>query len=766
MGTRHRRPRRDLVLVLDDMHWADRPSLLLLEYLLRTPTPVLIIATYRHTESNVSGWLSESLAGIRRTTPVKSLSLVGLSPEETKALVEASIGRTLSDDEVAGATNLQRHTGGNPFFLQEVVRDLREAGRSLEAWSVANAEELLLPERMRDVVHWRLRQLSDVCMRVLSAASAVGDEFDIGAVGDAIDTDEDTLLVALDEARLAGVITESSREFDRHSFTHAVVRQALYYGLGSSRRIRLHRQIGKSLEARYGADAHRHAAELAHHFYLGASAGGVNDALRYLRIAAEEALHQVAYEGAAENLSRALELVSEYRSTDEIERCELLVAIGQACVKAGRSGEANLRFLDAFEVARRCGRVDLLTEAALGYGGVIPAGSEPNETALSLLESALSELPPQDSSGRALVLGRLAQWGHFDQSRAGGVRSSPIDAVDMARRGADPGTLAAVLRYRYWALDGPDEIDRQIAVAMEIRDLGEEIGDKEVLLHGLKCELHARFELGDYQTSQRVAAELTRLAAEIQQPEYVRLGHMWDSLVAGIEGRYADAEASAAQAAAILERTEHPQLYALYFGLSLPWRWLQGRMEELRPLLELGKTGRASPGESALMAWVASEIGERDQAEMLMAGLAPDDVADGDRNFHWWFLMVGLAQTAMNLDDRQWAAMLYDLIEPYADHNCRAGQAMFLGAATMQLGALALRLGRGEVAVSHLESALHRHQEMQAWPFAAMTKHLLAYALRTPGPHRDDARADVLEQAAVSVATALGVPRTIAVPTR
>ncbi len=110
---------------------------------------------------------------------------------------------------------------------------------------MANAEELMLPERMRDVVRWRLRQLSAVCMRVLSAASALGDEFDIGTVGDAIDCDEETLLLALDEARLAGVITESSREFDTHCFTHAVVRQALYHELGLSRRTRLHRQLGK-----------------------------------------------------------------------------------------------------------------------------------------------------------------------------------------------------------------------------------------------------------------------------------------------------------------------------------------------------------------------------------------------------------------------------------------------------------------------------------------------------------------------------------------
>ncbi len=254
--------RRHLVLVLDDMHWADRPSLLLLEYLLRSsmPAPVLIIATYRQTDSNVTGWFSESLAGIRRTTSVENIALAGLSPTETQELLEAAIGRTLDVHEAAGAANLQRHTGGNPFFLQEIVRDLREAGRSLQSWSAANAEELLLPEGMRDVVRWRLRQLSALCMQVLSAASALGDEFDIGTVGNAIDCDEETLLLALDEARLAGVVTESSREFDTHCFTHAVVRQALYHELGLGRRTRLHRQLGKALERRYGADVPRHAA--------------------------------------------------------------------------------------------------------------------------------------------------------------------------------------------------------------------------------------------------------------------------------------------------------------------------------------------------------------------------------------------------------------------------------------------------------------------------------------------------------------------------
>jgi tetratricopeptide (TPR) repeat protein len=751
--------RRRLVLVLDDMHWADRPSLLLLEYLLRAttaPAQVLVVVTYRPTEAHARSWFSEFLAGVRRNADVENIALSGLSPAETRELVEAALGRTLSADEAAGTVTLQRHTGGNPFFLREVVRDLREAGRSLEAWATTDADALHLPAGLRDVVHWRLRQLSGVCMGVLSAASAVGEEFDIATVRRAVDGDEETLLTALDEARQAGVVVESARPPATHRFTHAVVRQALYEDLGSARRARLHLRLATTLEARYGDDAVHHAGELARHFYLGAAAGGVDDALRYLRLAADDALQHVAYEAAVDHLTRALDIVTIHRPGDAVERCRLLLAIGAADVKAGRSAEADHRFLDAFAVADRCRWPDLLAEAALGYGGVLPAGSDPDPGARALLESALAALPDEDGRAQALVLGRLAQLGHFERPRAERVRLAG-DGVAMARRLGQRSTLAAVLGYRYWALDGPDDTAGQIGVALEIRALGEEIGDREIVLHGLKCELHSRLEVGDFDASVRVATALGSLAAEVQQPEYLRLQCMWDSLVAGIEGRYADAEERAAEAIAILERTEHPQLYALYVGLSLPWRWLQGRMEELRPVLQLGVTGRTSPAETALVAWVASELGEVEQARALLDAMAPDDIADDDRNFHWWLLMVGLVRTSLNLVDRRWAAALYDIIEPYAEHNCRTGQATFLGAAAMHLGTLALVVGRDADAVRHLDAALARHRAMAARPLACVTARMLDAALRRRSGPGDVVRAEDLGRHASAEAAALGI---------
>ncbi len=232
--------------------------------------------------------------------------------------------------------------------------------------------------------------------------------------------------------------------------------------------------------------------------------------------------------------------------------------------------------------------------------------------------------------------------------------SSPTTPSTMARRLGDPETLAAVLRYRYWAMDGPDEIDRQIAVAIEIRDLGEKIGDSEILLHGLKCELHARFELGDYEASRRVAADLGRPgrtdpATRVPAPG-LHVGQPGGRNRRSVRRRRGSTRRRRPPSSS---GPSIPSCTRSTVGLSLPWRWLQGRMEDLRPLLELGKTGRASLGEKALVAWVASEIGERAQAEAMLADLVPAEVAAGDRNFHWWFLMVGLAQTALNLGDRR-----------------------------------------------------------------------------------------------------------------
>ena len=696
--------RRPLVLVLEDLHWADAPALSLLEHVLqsRIAAPVLIIGTYRDTEIAGRNWLAEGLVGLRRVAAITRIDLEGLSSPMSLALVESAIG---SSGAGLGpiASRLRDFTGGNPFFLQEVASDVVASGGPLEgalAFDAAVATGSTISDRLRELVQWRLMKLSEPCKQVLSVAALIGLHFSVGVLLATCDHSEADVLTVLDEAQDAGVIAEATDSDDTYRFVHDLVRTALDAGFGPARRVRTHLRIGQQLEARHGLDP-GHAPEVALHYVHGIAAGSADRARLYCRLAGTEALAHVAYEAAVQHFQHALDISTIHFPEDHDARCELLLLVADAMVKSGRLVDADERFLQAFDEGQAHGLHDVVAAAALGYGGVLPAGVEPSEDGQRLLRTALDDLGPGDSSDRALALGRLAHWGHFSESRES--RELLADeAIEVALRLDDPAILATTIEYRYWALCGPDDVARQVDDGRRIREIGEAVGDPELVLRGMKCELHAEFEGGSFTTAQSIAMEMQGLAASIGQPEYLRLGFMWDSLVAGIQGRFDDAEVSATRAYDIFQRSGHSQSQAIAVGLSLTWLWLQGRMSEMGPILEAGRTGRSSIGEKALAAWVAVESGHHIAAADVLAQLTPESVAAQDRNFHWWFMMAGLSHTAISLGDVQWADALYGLIAPFASHNCRVGQATFLGSADFYLGSLARVAEQPILAVSHL----------------------------------------------------------------
>jgi DNA-binding SARP family transcriptional activator len=733
-----------VVLVLEDLQWADAPTVSLLEHLARSEVdvPVLVIATCRDTEVGGTGWLSEGLVGLWRSTDVTRLDLAGLSSSTSFALFRDAVGSDgapeeeslgSSGPELRGAelrgAELRDYTGGNPFFLQEVASDVLARGSPLdEILPAVTASGSSVPERLRDLVHWRLTRLSDPCTQVLSVASLMGSHFEVGTVLAATDFDETTVLSLVDEALAAGVISEIVDQPDCYEFVHDVVRQTLDVDLGSARRIRTHLRIARVLEERYGTDATR-APEIALHYCGGIAAGSAERACFYSRAAGIAALSEVAYESAAALFLQALEISTDHFPEDHAGRMDLLLLLADALVKAGRLLEADQRFEQAFEEGRRSGRHDVVAAAALGFGGVLPAGAEPSDTGRRLLRTALGDLDHDDLKNRALALGRLAHWEHFSLSRPER-RELADEAVAIARGLKDPLTLAATIEYRYWALCGPDEVDRQIRAGQAIRQIGEELEAPELVLRGMKCELHAQFEAGAFVKANQLAHEMRQLADQVRQPEYLRLGFMWDSLTAGIQGHFDEAERSAAEAFDIFRRSGHSQAGAIAVGLSMTWLWLQGRIAEMEPMLEEHRTGRSSLGEQALLAWIAVEAGRHETAAAMLAGLSPESVATADRNFHWWYTVAGLSHAVLQLDDARWAGALYDLITPFASHNCRVGQATFLGSASYYLGSLATVAGRPDRAVPHLQDALVRHREMNAGPFIGLTEQALARATK------------------------------------
>ena len=277
---------RPLMLVLDDLHWADRSSLQLLEFLARElgESRLLVVGCYRDTELSRQHPLSETLAQLSRESVFRRQVLPGLGQDELGQFVKSSTGVQLSP-ELTGA--LHAHTEGNPFFMTEVIRLLSESGE-LTAGHMGTSDGLKVPEGVREVIGQRLNRLSELCNQVLTTASIIGREFDfkllIGLIEEGV---EDRVLEAVEEALAARVIEEPAGTMDRYQFSHALIQETLAQELSTTRRVRLHARIAEGLEELYGEDAETHAAELAHHFVEAQTSTGVTKLVRYSLMAGE-----------------------------------------------------------------------------------------------------------------------------------------------------------------------------------------------------------------------------------------------------------------------------------------------------------------------------------------------------------------------------------------------------------------------------------------------------------------------------------------------
>ncbi len=286
------------LLVLDDLHWATQPTVILLKYIVdagRLPPGLLIAGTYRDTDLDRSHPLSAALGDLRRSTDSKRISLGGLGLADVAAFAEA-LGGT---DAIAPAVHDE--TEGNPLFVGEVLRHLAET-----EWS---PDEHGIPEGVRDVIGRRLSRLSERANQVLATGAVMGQEFDL-AVLEAVAEPGDAggVLDALEEAIGARIVAERPSPAGRFAFSHAMVRLVLYGELSAARRARMHRSIAEAIEAQPGSAAGR-AAALAHHYAEGATIGGIAKAVEWTEKAAVAARERLAYEEVVELVEHLLLLL-------------------------------------------------------------------------------------------------------------------------------------------------------------------------------------------------------------------------------------------------------------------------------------------------------------------------------------------------------------------------------------------------------------------------------------------------------------------------
>ena len=366
-----------LVLILDDLHGADQPSLLLLGFLAVhvRDSPILVIGTYREAEARLDAQLAATLGDIIRHG--QRLPLRGLREADVAAVVERVAGHRPPDRVVRA---IHQATEGNPFFVDEVVRLLSAEGRLDDAHHVAAVR---IPDGVRETIRHRLEPLPAHTRELLCTAAVIGREFRLDTLQRVSGCDPGELDAALRVAVGSGVLIERTSGLGSYSFSHGLIRETLYDDLGPQRRGLLHREVGRALEDLYAADPEPHVAELAHHFFVAATTGELEKAIEYSVRAGERALALVAYEEASAHLERALQAYALQERSDVARRCDLLLMLGIAQSRSSESGAARETLLCAADLARRIGSPERLARAALGYGAGMVASSSAASTRAS-----------------------------------------------------------------------------------------------------------------------------------------------------------------------------------------------------------------------------------------------------------------------------------------------------------------------------------------------------------------------------------------------
>ena len=740
-----------LVVVLDNLHWADKPSLLLLEFLARETggSRLAVVGTYRDMEVERRHPLADTLGELTREGLLHRVPLRGLALEDVHRFVEAAAGPS---PPLWLVSALHAQTEGNPLFLTEIVRLLLQEGElAPERLAQTRAVSVSVPQGVREVIGRRLNCLAEHCVQVLVTASVIGREFRLNELAHLVGaTSEERLLEVLEEAIAARILEETPHVPGRYQFTHVLIRETLHDELSGARRARLHLRIGEALEGLHDQDRVRHLARLAHHFFEAAHIGGADKALTYALQAAERAKAVLAYEEEARYCEMALQVLESGEPVDDVRRCRVLLSLGEAHRKAGESTAAMGAFQRAADSARTLGLREELALAAIGFEDTTWRPGLYGGPAVRLLEEAVEALDQEDSHTRARALAGLARALQFSglQERASSVGQQ---ALEVARRLNDPAALAAILSIVAFSRRRPEELEARLSGAAEAMRIARERGDTDRAMEINSWYLFDLMEVGDIAAARAELAAYEQTAHQLRQPFYRYVAASCRAALAIADGRFDEAEELVHGALAIGQRIRGLDASGV-FGMHLfTLRREQGRLKEVAPTLSAivqrqGDAGVWRPGLALIY------------AEREFEHLAAKDFADLPLDAVWVVCLAYLAEVCAFLGDARRAQTLYSLLLPYDGHNVVIGGGVaYLGAAARFLGVLGATLSRWDVAQAHFESALDLDTRSGAWTWLAHTQHEYARMLLARPRPGGEARAGALLEEALATARRLGM---------
>jgi DNA-binding winged helix-turn-helix (wHTH) protein/tetratricopeptide (TPR) repeat protein len=749
------------VVVLDDLHWADKPSLLLLQFLAHelASTRLLVLGSYRDVEVGRRHPLAKALADLARGPHCERVLLRGLSRED----VEQFLRGAGHDPSPLVVDAIYEMTEGNPFFLGEVVQ--LWASEGIDEKLAGGASRIALPQGIRDAIGRRLDALSEECNRILTVASVLGREFRLRVLERVVALPAERLLELLDEAVAVRIAESTPKSVGTYRFSHLLIRETLYDEVTTPQRVRLHRRAAEVLEEIYETDRDAHVAELAHHLYEAAPGGDVAKAVAVSLKAGEQAMRVLAYEDAAAHYKRALITLDLSERVSETRRCEILLALADAEDRAGEFERSRTTAQQAFASARSLARPDLLARAALGISGRYDFGPL-TDAGSAHLEEALETLGEDEPALRCRLLARLAvSYPCRDSVETRGDLSRR--AVELARTLGDPEALLQALAARgYPGLLGPDADEMRLEVAAELEELARRTGQRDMILRAHEDRMRSYLAFGDMAAADREVEAHRRLATALRDSTNFYFTSFYGVARRIGDGRFTDAEREIRDC---LEGGRRIARYNERHALAAFGLFYWHVFHYLRQKGELWRLTGEPPDFKALAtfegpavelaeAYLAYFTGKEEKARAIYGQVAESGFEKIPRDE--WFLceLALLAELASFFRDAERAAALYDLLHPYADRNM-VNQLIrtYDGSAHRFLGMLAATAGRLDDAVRHYEAAAEKNARMDARPALAWTLFEHAGALQERAGRGDAAQAAALLDRCLEHAAALGM---------
>jgi DNA-binding CsgD family transcriptional regulator len=704
---------RGLLVVLEDLQWADRSSLLLLRHLAgELPNRrVLVVATFRETtDTPVAGLLPALL----QAGDTRLIRLTGLSPQDIAQWLRL-LGTSGDVDHLAG--RLWAGTGGNPLFVRMMA----------ERETPAASDELSGTPGLRHLMLARCDRLAEPARDLLGAASVLGERIDPPVLAEVAGLAPAAAGGLLDQAVAQGVLM-SAPDIGELSFTHALVRDAVYDELAPSRRMALHERAARALE-RSGRGA-AVAGQIATHWRRSGGPGWAAHCVRWAREAARSAATSLAYDEAARFTALALRAAeADLTHADAGLRAELTLDAARAEFAAGRIEESLARCQAAARLAEDAGRPDILTSAALVITGM---GDPETVAAVDLLcAKAIAAVPPEDAGSRARLRARQAIFA-AETGAGNRARELSAEALALAERSGDPDALLDGIHARHVSLSAPQFLDERRELATRACEVANRARQPLAELWGHVWLVDAAFQAGDLAAVDHELGQIEQLAA------YRKHGIAWWHLYrlratrAALTGDLDEAVAQNEAARAVAARLGAVSTIGMYYAFLGQLALLRGTIDRETGQAILAMI-RHAPSIALVRVFVPQvhlQLGDYDLARATFEEFRymPGTVEVGPR---WAALLSQIGAIAVLLDDAATADRVYREVAGLAATYMGDGSgAVFCGGSAQRgIGDLALATGRVDEAIARYTDAIEMNARIGARPFLALSRLGLAKAL-------------------------------------